>query len=272
VQQNYLTLYDCISSKKLIAIHPPDISNCVASSSSQQTQSTSATTQLTSTDVQQEDATGDDDDESETESDDETGSNGSSVSSKDEEIIEAKIDWTQIPPEFSMKRFEVDYSNYVCRNQLRTDDLSQLFGLLKGLISADSATKIKAHSDYSTAKKTRNGFMLWMIMFKSHQISNMYLAEPAQRSEASRNFYSYHQYSGVSLSEYHTTFKNFLHVMKEVKAKLPSNEEIAAAFTNGLNDEYFGELKNQLANAAHFHLSVPVTSLKPMRLLQIIHL
>ncbi len=54
-------------------------------------------------------------------------------------------------------------------------------------------------------------------------------------------FYSYSQHSGVSLSEYHTTFKTFLHVMKEVKAKLPSNEEIAAAFTNGLNDEYFGE-------------------------------
>ena len=243
VQQNYNILSDCISAKSLRPILPPNIAEYVPG--------------LAPAPIQA--------DEDEADEDEVETVNGEEVAEEDDEVLFSDEEDEQViqpqpgmPIEFAMKRYEIDYSNYVERNQQRSDELSKLFGLLKSITSSDSRNKIKSHPHYTTAKKDRNGFALWKIMFSTHQVSNSYLSEPQQRAEAERRYHSFFQHSSTSLSEYHTSFKSNLRAMREVKCHLPKMKEAAATFINGLCDERYGELKNQLANAIHFNMMQPI--------------
>lgn len=252
VQQNYATLYDCISSKVLSKIPAPDINKYISVSGPTSTTNTSnepQPQQLLPDDPEEENGSEDSDaltgDEEYDPSDDDEGDDAETES------------FSHLPTDFAMKKFEIDYSNYTQRQQSRIDDLSKLFGLLKSIISADSSNKIKSHPKYAQAKKERNGFELWNIMYSTHQISNMYLSEPQQRVEASRKYHSFVQFPHQPLSTYFTEFKSNLRVMKEVGCRLPKTKEVAASFISGLADELYGELKNQLSNACHFNMTQP---------------
>ncbi len=141
--------------------------------------------------------------------------------------------------------------------QLKTDELSSLFGLLDSLISIESRDRIVSHPDYRTAFNKRDGCRLWNIMYATHQVSNLFLNEYQMREEASRRYYTFYQTKNTSVAEYYEQFKNNLKGMKEVGCHIPKKAEAVSRFISGLNNELFGELKNQLANASHFNLQQP---------------
>ena len=126
----------------------------------------------------------DDDEDNESHSTSDSDSEGEN--SDDSSVDEDNSFFDNLSPAVAQACFESEYNNYVLRKQKRKDELSRLYGVLKDTISSESKNKIKAHQSYHKAKSSMNGFLLWKIMYATHQVSNLYMTEAQQRTEVYR--------------------------------------------------------------------------------------
>jgi hypothetical protein len=210
VQQNYTTLYDCILQKNLAAIKMPRQRPLSLSARAPASAGVrAAPTVVASPDLVALAALADPDslDASilhhatppnltsqlpgldgsvEAEGDEEEAFNGDDLyeADSDEEASEdeEEEEYLQVlTPEISLRMFEADSAHHIQRKQLRKDELSSLYGLLKKIVTGDSINRIKSHRRYQEAVTTRNGFVLWTIIYSTHQNSNLYLSESQER-------------------------------------------------------------------------------------------
>jgi hypothetical protein len=73
---------------------------------------------------------------------------------------------TSIPRDIALRMFDADYANYINRKQLRSDELSSLYGLLKKIIIGESVNRItlellcqQAHFSLSTVRIIKIGLI-----------------------------------------------------------------------------------------------------------------
>jgi hypothetical protein len=143
------------------------------------------------------------------------------------------------------------------KQQTRTVELGQLFGIIDELLSTTSKERVMSHTDYEVCQNNRNGCELWRIVYATHQVVNMFHTPSQQLEAANRNYYNLHQPASMSLETYFERFNENIKALKEAKVTKPTDQDQAVRFLSGLNRLLFKELHHQLNNLPHFNLAYP---------------
>ena len=171
----------------------------------------------------------------------------------DEELT----DDLNIPYDIRVRRYEVLFEIYCNRKKLQTDELSNLFYVIDGIIPIESRETIRSHSDYNKACRKLDGVLLWNIVYTTLQFSSSVFTHSDQKGEASRNFWNLRQHPNQSLNKYFTLFKDRLKILKEVNGDVPDEAMLSNHFYTTLDKDKFSELIKVVNQARYTGIQIP---------------
>ena len=271
VQQNFKTLSNCIATFELpeiLAPNPPTLSNPFAGISPdntlaalapliqllQQATSSTATTSSTSSKSKKTSIL------SETTMPTRSRKIAESQEEEEDEDVEQSqpnvhpTTNQELPDIIKINMYTTQYQQYSQRMQLQTDELSNLFGIVNGLLSTSSKELVTSNINFENLEKSRNGLDLWKEVYRLHRCGDNHHDATYHQDELQRRYYSLTQKNYQTLDEYYELFKETIKNFIDFGIQTPSDGEQIIRFLNSLNKDLYMELHREINNNPHLNI------------------